>query len=98
MSNATEPLDETPRPKQINVRLSEAALHHLTTLKQYYGLRNTTALVTFLLGEAVHRISTAQPARPVALTSALVVEDEEEDEFNVDVRSLRNTKRQVEGN
>jgi hypothetical protein len=70
-----ESLDDASRPKQTNVRLSTAALDHLATVKRYYGLRSTTAVLTFLLGEAVRRIN-AQPKQPVVLPSVELDEDE----------------------
>ena len=66
------------RPKQINVRLSPAALDHLATLKRYFGLRNTTATLTFLLGDAVHRLN-AQPVQPFVLPSPDVEYEDEQD-------------------
>ena len=72
------------KPKQINVRLSPAALDHLAAVKQYYGLRSTTAVLAFLLGEAVRRIN-AQPVQPLILPSV----NEQDDEDETDVQRFR---------
>lgn len=79
METEETPAAPAPRPKQINVRLSPAALGHLDTLKRYFGLRNTTATLTFLLGDAVRRLN-AQPLQPFVLPSPEVEDEDEQDD------------------
>jgi len=75
-------VDQAKR-KQVSVRLANASFDHLETLKAWFGIRSTTALVAFLIADAVHRLN-VKPVQPRAssLSSEVAVE-EDEDELDV---------------
>jgi len=75
----------TSKRQQINVRLANVSLEHLDTLKAFFGIRSTTALVAFLIADAVHRLnvkSVQPPASSLASVAPLEIAVEEEDDEN----------------
>ena len=60
--------------------MTSAALEHLAHLKRYFGIRSTTAMLTFLIGDAVNRLN-AQPIQPFVLPSP-DVDEQGDDELD----------------
>lgn len=67
--------------KQTNVRLSQVALDHLTTLRAHYGL-SQTALFEFLLREHARQVAKRASAAPRGSLTQAVSPGVDEDEID----------------